>query len=458
MKKHLATGAGVTAGATLLMGGAAQAATFTVGSSADTSGATDCAVATNTDCTLRDAIEDANGDAGSTITFASGLTGEITLTSGLPILNVAMTVSGPGAGQLAVSGDDANRVFDVDTPPGADVLISGLTIAHGATLSVGAGIRSKYADLTLRDAVVSDNHAEGPGGGVGIYDGGTLTIEDSVVSDNTVTGDHGAGVYTASTDGIPATVRNTTITGNTGADFGGGLYFSYTAAATLENSTVYDNSAGNSGGGVYHYGRRTGEAGLTVTGSTITHNSAARGGGLASYGGVDATQPTIRDTIVSDNAATKGSDVSGSFNPDPLASIKAAFSLIGSVDPDSPLDQTGPNLIGQDPLLGALADNGGPGETQKPAATSPVVDAGSAFGLGTDERGLARTFDAPTIGNVADGTDIGAIELQAGDVPPAPVVPVTTHKKKCKKHKKKHKRSADSAKKKKCKKKKKKKQ
>jgi hypothetical protein len=143
--------------------------------------------------------------------------------------------------------------------------------------------------------------------------------------------------------------------------------------------------------------------------------------------------------------------------------MDAEFSLIGIVDPDSTINTVGPNILGQNPQLGPLAPNGGSTETQKPAATSPVVDAGSAFSLTSDQRGLGRPFDAPTIPSAAggDGSDIGAVELQAGDVPPAPPTPATpgsttpSTKKKCKK-KKKHKRSAESAKKKPCKKKKKK--
>jgi hypothetical protein len=93
----------------------------------------------------------------------------------------------------------------------------------------------------------------------------------------------------------------------------------------------------------------------------------------------------------------------------------------------------------------------------KPAAISPVVDHGSAFELGTDQRGLPRPFDAPTIAGSgatgADASDMGAVELQAADVPPAPAAaPVPAAQAKKKKCKKKHKRSAESAKKKKCKK------
>jgi hypothetical protein len=66
-----------------------------------------------------------------------------------------------------------------------------------------------------------------------------------------------------------------------------------------------------------------------------------------------------------------------------------------------------------DPLLGPLRDNGGPTSTMAPAAGSPVVDQGAAFGLTTDQRGLPRPSDLATIANAADGSDLGAVELQA---------------------------------------------
>ena len=93
-----------------------------------------------------------------------------------------------------------------------------------------------------------------------------------------------------------------------------------------------------------------------------------------------------------------------------------------------------------------------------------MVNKGSAFGLTADQRGLTRPVAFPGVPNStavgADGSDIGAVELQLPPVvtPTTPVSPApqpqSQKKKKCKK--KKHKRSAESAKKKKCKKKKKK--
>ena len=77
----------------------------------------------------------------------------------------------------------------------------------------------------------------------------------------------------------------------------------------------------------------------------------------------------------------------------------------------------------------------------KPATTSPAVDKGGIHTLlsesAFDQRGLGRPFDVSSVGNSgaagADATDIGAVELQAGDyqvsTPPpqtTPNTPITT--------------------------------
>lgn len=65
-----------------------------------------------------------------------------------------------------------------------------------------------------------------------------------------------------------------------------------------------------------------------------------------------------------------------------------------------------------DPLLGALRDNGGPTATMAPAPNSPAIDAGSAFGLASDQRGAPRPADLGSVPNGGDGSDIGAVEAQ----------------------------------------------
>ncbi len=82
----------------------------------------------------------------------------------------------------------------------------------------------------------------------------------------------------------------------------------------------------------------------------------------------------------------------------------------------------GSNLLGVDPQLGPLGDNGGPTQTMAIAATSPAVNKGAGV-LTTDQRGQPRPVAYPGVpfsaAAGANGADIGAFELQA----PPPVVP-----------------------------------
>ena len=79
--------------------------------------------------------------------------------------------------------------------------------------------------------------------------------------------------------------------------------------------------------------------------------------------------------------------------------------------------------LSADPQLGPLQSNGGPTQTMAPAPTSPAIDASLAFDLTTDQRGQPRPFDSPFFPNAGDGSDIGAVELQANEVPPPATAP-----------------------------------
>src|SRR5262249_25148546 len=58
--------------------------------------------------------EIAAANSGDTINFASSLKGQtITLTSGELLINKGLTIQGPGAAQLTISGGNSSRVFDV---------------------------------------------------------------------------------------------------------------------------------------------------------------------------------------------------------------------------------------------------------------------------------------------------------------------------------------------------------
>src|SRR5438874_1276203 len=83
---------------------------------------------------LRQAILDAR--SGDRITIQ--VTGTITLTSGQLKITRDLTILGPGAQRLAISGNHASRVFQINKD--ATVALAGLTIADGQSYDGGGGI------------------------------------------------------------------------------------------------------------------------------------------------------------------------------------------------------------------------------------------------------------------------------------------------------------------------------
>ena len=99
---------------------------------------------------LRQAIVDA--EDGDIIHFDSSLYGQtITLTNGQLLITKALTISGPGANVLAISGNNASRVFYITTT----VTISGVTIKEGLG-SPGGGIYNKGTLDLINSAVLSN--------------------------------------------------------------------------------------------------------------------------------------------------------------------------------------------------------------------------------------------------------------------------------------------------------------
>jgi CSLREA domain-containing protein len=433
-KRQVALGAGVTIGATAAMGGVAHAGSFEVNSLADP-GSGGCNA---TECTLREALYDANGDLSSDfITFASGLSGTINLGDNLP--NIAFDdtyIYGPGAGVLAVDGGDSYSIISSSRTTGfegSELLISGLTLANGSGFAGGA-VSNVDSDLALIDSVVTGSGAFTGGGIANGYDGpnnfeGDLLVYNSTISNNSAK--YGGGI----TSGGDATIFGSTITGN-GADFGGGVYADnfgvYTGYFNIQNSTVSGNTADELGGGIYdgrepiyhasgvghdHIGL------LEIRSSTIANNQATfAGGGIyendynnntpgGSYfiQGPYSYAPYAYNTIVGDNSAGAGPDMAGV--------LSAEFTLLEN-STDSAVVSNGNNKLGADPQLYPLASNGGPTQTQELAPTSPAVDQGSSYATPEDQRGAPRPFDFATIANAADASDMGAFELQPGDIPP----------------------------------------
>jgi len=451
---------GLTAGATVAMAGAAQAATtYTVGTTDDTSAAADCG-ADNTDCSLRQAITLANGDtAFDSIEFHTGLTGTVLLGSSLPTITAPLDIDGPGADAITISGDDAYRIFDINqTTNGAGTTIGLLTLAHGSAPEAinlfpggaGGAIRNANASLTVSHSILTGNTAGSFGGAIisGASAPSTgqfayLYLSDSTVSGNSVDADGfaGGGVYL---NYGGAAIDNITVSGNYAPHAGGGIaFFEMHSHVGISSSTIAGNTAGGtsttSGGGGGLFSSRN-DHGIALMNSTVAGNSAARGGGILSEGftnGGGTELPwTITNTIIATNNAATDPDL-GIDPGNGTASFDTSFDLIKSPGA-APITETvaGSNVIGVDPKLGPLAENGALNGTQTmaPECESPAIDKGnSPFFLTADQRGFTRPVDLGDYPNStavdADGSDIGAVELETTPLttctPPPPPGGVT---------------------------------
>jgi hypothetical protein len=212
----------------------------------------------------------------------------------------------------------------------------------------------------------------GQGYGGGLYSESTLAVSASTIAGNTAAGGGGSGPGSAS---------------------GGGAYS--TVGWAFTNCTIANNTATgsfSSGGGLWSQGS------LTVFNCTIAGNQADWGGGIA--GNV-----TLGNTIVAGNTAANGPDGSGTF-------FTENYNLIQNTNGLALNGATSHTLIGVDPLLGPLTNNGGPTRTCALRAGSPALDQGKNFGPATDQRSAPRPFDFPSITNAGggDGSDIGAFE------------------------------------------------
>jgi hypothetical protein len=194
--------------------------------------------------------------AGDTIVFASGLSGTVTPSSTLTVTK-NVTIQGPGAGLISVSGGDARQVFNINT--GVSATISGLTITHGKNApgagDANGGAIDNEGSLALLNDVVSNSAATSTNGtarGAGVYSPGLLTLQGTTVSGNTATGvaAQGGGVFISAN---ALSIIGCTITGNmaiasTGGADGGGVRTA-TNDQTIADTVFTGNTASNTGGG-----------------------------------------------------------------------------------------------------------------------------------------------------------------------------------------------------------------
>jgi hypothetical protein len=334
--------------------------------------------------------------AGGTVSFAPALAGQtVALTSGPLVLSKAVTIDGSAAPGLVLSGNDSDRVLIVN--PGAEVVVRHLTLARGFGFDLAGGILNNGA-LTLDHATVRDNRVGAVAndfwkGGGGIYngDGSRLVLVDSTVRGNTTQITDGGGVYAFFNTRI--SIERSTIEGNTAGNVGGGLRS--LGQVTITNSTLSGNqSLAWYGGAIFHT-----DGVLQIDHSTIARNTAPSFAPEAVFVGTfGAAGATLRlsGSIVAENSGGCFAAFFGS-GPVVLASDGHNVASDGSCALTAAGDQPHTN-----PLLGPLAQNGGPTATHALPAGSPALDAAGLACPAVDQRGVARPQGA--------ACDVGAYE------------------------------------------------
>lgn len=273
------------------------------------------------------------------------------------------------------------------TSPCATVSYALKQAASGATIKVSGTIDDH---LTITSPVTITTWPGGPAGSPGVLNGtasgtvvsvdqtGAATLQDMTIENG------GLGIFNQGSGTLMLT--DSTVTGNaTQAEAYAGIWNYSAGTMTVIDSTVTKNSGATGGSevgaGILNWGT------MTVIASTISGNV---GGGV--YSGQEATL-TLGATIVAGN--TTGPNCAGY---DQASLFSAGYNLTNDKTGTACSFTAATDLVNKDPLLGHLADNGGPTQTLLPSTKSPAADVipktttlrGVTVCPGTDQRGVAR--------------------------------------------------------------------
>ena len=254
--------------------------------------------------------------------------------------------------------------------------------SNSSESSGGAIYINGQAKLRLTNTLLNDNQAGHGGGAIVLDSAGTRTLENNTFSGNRAS--TGGAIQIIQTSNSDVTLRNNLFaqnTSNSAVSGGGALYISQSsipAVLLIENNTFYANQAVNLGGAVYSSGTSQ------LRNNTFSHNTASgadgSGGGsllLSAPAGTDLFNNIFANAVSGGECISLGSTyTTGSFN---------------LVEDGSPACASLAGTIVSDPMLGPLADNGGPTHTMALLAGSPAINAGDNTNCTTtDPRGVAR--------------------------------------------------------------------
>ncbi len=344
----------------------------------------------------------------------------------------------------------SDSTFSANTARGGNGGAGGFALGGALTVGGMTGIVSN-STITGNHVTAGNTNGGAPpsigGGGVFVEAGSTVTLTDTTIAQNALNGSSnssgeggascGAGLLS---QGFTTLIRDTiaantasggpgSAAGHGGSGDGAGLCLFVFGTTVVLNSTITGNLAaggsGGAGGGTAAGGGVELQAGnAELANDTVASNGASAGSGGSATGGnvLVATGSmitlTLADTIIAGGTLVGGSSKSNCSMP--AAQV---------VDQGHNLESTMPSqcrlgagdVIGADPMLGALAANGGPTQTMALSPGSPAIGAGGACVdataagsplLLTDQRGMPRT--APC--------DIGAFQVQKPANTAAPTI------------------------------------
>jgi hypothetical protein len=301
-------------------------------------------------------------------------------------------VCAPQGGGIAAVGETRLR----------DSTILSNTVYSPGHYGGGGGVRVfQAASFEVIGSTIAGNHAPSAGGGLFGPESGVLSVDTTLVTGNSSGNeaglDEGGGGILCL--GCAVVLQSSTVSGNTAGADGGGIFIHYgeyaPQATQIINSTISGNSSDAEGGGIMLDGGNA-----DFSNSTIAFNTAStRGAGISA--GEYTYQINLQSTIVSNNTTGADSNNVWAF-PE---TVSGASNLVPNAGGPA---QMPADTITSDPVLLALADNGGATPTHALGIDSPALDSGNnAIGLVFDQRGEGYAREA------GEGPDIGAYERQA---------------------------------------------
>lgn len=321
---------------------------------------------------------------------------------------------------------ERTNVFITFSCTGPIVLLDGalptvyldVTLDGGSTMVLSGGSAWRLFEvagggsLTLNNITLTKGYADGDGGAV--YSSGALTINNSKFLGNqtTLNGNGGAliafGTLTITNEEGDVTLTGVTLSGNTALS-GGGIYTSK-GFVQLAGVTLSGNTVELAGGGLFNTEGDTALTNVTVSGNAAGEMAA---GIYNSPGDIQLTNVTLSGNsapyaggIFHEIGAVllKNTLLAQGTTGENCVGVVGAFSLA-----DDATCHFGGGRDDVDLLLGPLAANGGPTLTHLPDPASPALDGGTGAGCpAADQRGLSRT--GPGTGSACD---VGAVEYQA---------------------------------------------